>query len=89
MKRPVKTSDFGIITNGKVMWTDGRRRIDLKSPIKSLLNEVEKENTLISYGMELHFNSFKLHKRIEELIETGVTPVLFYFFQEKDGDIKC
>ena len=73
-----------LTVEGRIFWTDGRRRIDLKKPVTDIFQESERNQNKIFYKMDLCLNKNKLRERTEELLEKGITPILFYFV-EKDG----
>ena len=68
-----------LTVKGRIFYSDGRRRIDLKKPVTDIFYESERNKSKIFYKMELRLNKEKLRKRTEELLEKGVTPILFYF----------
>jgi len=64
-----------ISVKGKVFWNDQCRRIDIKKPIRDLLdNESE-----VSYIMELCLNKNQVVNRIKELQKQNIVPVILYF----------
>jgi len=72
-----------IKVQGKVFYNDGRRRIDIKKPIRDIFEPLEGGQTTIVYTMELCLSKKKVIARTQELIENGVIPVLFYFAKEE------
>jgi hypothetical protein len=75
LERPIKTTNKIIKITGKVFYTDQRRRIDLKKPIKDLI-----DNPMdIFYVMELCLSTDKAKERITQLAEDEVMPILLYF----------
>jgi hypothetical protein len=86
MNIPVNTissADSIIQTTGRVFYNDGRRRIDLKKPIRDLFENSEIQMD-INYMMEIFLSSEKLHDRINELSEQRLVPVLLYFMKGED-----
>ena len=71
-----------IAVEGRIFWDDGRRRIDLKKPIKDIFEPLETEQRRINYKMELCLSKKKLLNRTEELLNQEVIPVLLYFVRE-------
>lgn len=76
--QPIQTTDRIISVQGKVIYNDRRRRIDVKKPIRDLFENGSKE---ISYTMELCLSENKLQSRVKELSEKNVLPVLLYFMR--------
>ena len=74
--------DTVITLKGKIFWSDGRRRINLKKPIREIFEPLETSDKRIVYIMELCFSKEKLIQRAEELLEQETVPVLFYFTKE-------
>ncbi len=77
----VKTGQNIITVTGKVFYNDRRRRIDLKKPVKELLNNTRGS---IEYVMELCVNKEQAIHRVEKLSEQKTTPVLLYFTNEEE-----
>ena len=71
-----------ISVQGKIFWNDGRRRIDLKKPIRDLFEPLETDKNNMRYAMELCLSKEKLLQRTQELLNQEVVPILFYFTQE-------
>jgi len=61
------------------MWNDGRRRIDLKKPIRDLFEPLETEKQRINYMMEICLSKDKVMQRTTQLMNEGTIPILFYF----------
>lgn len=76
--RPIQTINKVISVKGKVFYSDSRRRIDLKKPIRDLF---ETSTTEALYIMELCMSKQKLLQRVEELESKNVIPVLLYFMK--------
>ena len=74
----IKTTDSIISITGRVYKEDSRRRIDIKSPIKNIIQNSKNTN----YVMEMFLNEDKLKERIKELSQKNVLPVLLYFTEE-------
>lgn len=70
----IRTKDKVIRVRGKVFYNDRRRRIDLKRPIRDLFPEGS-----VHYVMELCLSKEKAVKRVTELLDDEVMPVLLYF----------
>lgn len=66
---------------GKIFWNDGRRRIDLKKPIRDIIVA----NKTASYVMELCLSKESLSKRIKELLKEKTLPVIMYFVRDENG----
>ena len=84
MTSPIKVSKQKIAVEGKVFYTDKRRRIDLKKPIKDLF-----EVTLnpVSYIMELCLSKEGVISRIKELNSEDIMPVLLYFKEDNSNEM--
>ena len=87
MSNKINIFDSIIAVQGRIFWNDGRRRIDLKKPIKDIFEPLETEQQKIIYTMELCLSKQKLLKRTEELLSQEVIPILFYFVKEQNKDI--
>lgn len=72
-----------IKVQGKIFHNDGRRRIDIKKPIRDIFEPLEGGQTTIVYTMELCLSKKKVIARTQELIEDDVIPVLFYFAKKE------
>ena len=81
-QQPIPTTDRVIRVRGKVFYNDRRRRLDLKRPIRDLFPE-----GTVHYIMELCLSKEKTLKRIEELSQARVTPVLLYFDGGDDDEV--
>lgn len=77
------TVDKAITVKGKVFFNDGRRRIDIKKPIRDLFEGSAPE---VGYIMEFCLSKEKLTERINELSENNITPVIMYFTKEGDAN---
>ncbi len=73
---PIITANQTIKTKGKVFYTDRRRRIDLKKPIRDLF---EHSNYEVFYVMELCLSKDAILNRVSSLSEKRILPVLLYF----------
>ena len=81
--KPLATCQRIISVNGKIIYNDQRRRIDLKKPIRDLFENNEAD---VFYVMELCLSKEKAIERISKLADNSVLPVLLYFSTEnKDG----
>ena len=75
---PIKTRNKIIKVQGKVIYNDSRKRIDIKKPIRDLFEDV-KDGVL--YTMEVCLSEETAHKRVEELSKKNVVPVILYFME--------
>lgn len=83
--KPLSTSTRIISVNGKIIYNDQRRRIDLKKPIRDLF---EGNETEVHYIMELCLSKEKAMERVSKLAENNVLPVLLYFsMEDKDANM--
>ena len=73
-----------ISVKGSIFWNDGRRRITLKKPITDILEPLEGSREKMAYCMELCMTKQRLLRRINELSDFEVMPVLFYFVRIND-----
>ncbi|MCF7860903.1 hypothetical protein K9M79_01565 [Candidatus Woesearchaeota archaeon] len=76
--RPIQTINKIISVKGKVFYSDSRRRIDLKKPIRDLF---ETSTAEALYIMEVCLSKQKLFQRVDELENKNVLPVLLYFMK--------
>jgi len=81
-QQPIRTTDRVIRVRGKVFYNDRRRRLDLKRPIRDLFPD-----GTVHYVMELCLSKEKTLKRVEELAQDHVTPVLLYFDGGDDDEM--
>ncbi|MFH1134425.1 MAG: hypothetical protein V1735_08120 [Nanoarchaeota archaeon] len=79
--KPIETTERIISVQGKVFYNDRRRRIDVKKPIRDLFESSSNE---VLYIMELCLSESKLLKRVKELAEENVVPVLLYFIMGEE-----
>jgi len=79
MRQLLNPWELNIVTKGKVFYNDGRRRLDLKRPIRDFLPKGR-----IFYVMELHLSKEKTVQRAIELINKGTMPILLYFREENE-----
>jgi hypothetical protein len=79
MGKPINILESAITSQGKIMWNDGRRRIDLKKPIRDLFEPLETEKQRINYMMEICLSKDKVMQRTTQLMNEGTIPILFYF----------
>ena len=75
---PIKTRNKIIKVQGKVIYNDSRKRIDIKKPIRDLFEDV-KDGVL--YTMEVCLNNKTAHRRVEELSKKNVVPIILYFME--------
>ena len=76
----IRTKDAMLRVKGKVFYSDRRRRIDLKKPIKELFDSGKYD---VSYVMELCLSESRLKERVNKLSEKEIIPVLLYFMREE------
>ena len=81
ISKPILTTDQTIVVAGKVLYTDKRRRIHIKKPIRDLF---EKNQNEVGYIMELCLSEDKTMERIKELREQNIKPVILYFTEEAE-----
>ena len=74
-----------ISINGKVLISDGNRRIILKKPLLEAFPELQTRQ-LLNYKMELYFEKDVLMEKIKDSLNQGVLPVLLFF--EKNNSEK-
>jgi hypothetical protein len=84
MQTPINIKDVVIAVKGSIFWSDGRRRIDLKKPIRDIIESSELNQNNTAYVMELCLSKQKMIKRIQELLNEEIIPVLLYFTKEDD-----
>ena len=77
---PIQTRNQSVIVEGKVFYTDKRRRIDLKKPIRDLFNVGIDP---VNYRMELCLCEESTMSRVKELMQSEVRPVLLYFVEDE------
>lgn len=73
----INTKHRIITVNGKVLYNDRKRKIDLKRPIKDLFDTASPD---VRYMMELCLSKDVVVRRVEELAEKDVLPVILYFY---------
>ena len=73
---PIQTTHQSIVVEGSVFYTEKRRRIDLKKPIRDLFSI---STNPVGYKMEVCLCKDSTLARVKELIESDVRPVLLYF----------
>jgi hypothetical protein len=83
LKQNVNVLESVILVQGTVLLNDGRRRIDLKRPIRDILYPLETEKSKVAYNMELCLSKKKLTERTEELLDQEIVPILLYFTKEE------
>lgn len=77
---PIQTTRQAIVVEGNVFYTDKRRRIDLKKPIRDL---IQSSNSNVFYKMELCVCPESTILRCKELLDQRVRPVLMYFEEDE------
>ncbi|MBW2981744.1 hypothetical protein KY343_02580 [Candidatus Woesearchaeota archaeon] len=77
--KPIPTLRKVIIVGGRVFWSDSRQRIDLKKPVRDLLEK----NNQVGYVMEICMCKARVFERARELMQDGVMPILLYFTKEE------
>jgi hypothetical protein len=75
---PIKTRNKIIKVQGKVIYNDSRKRIDIKKPVRDLFEDVEDG---VLYTMEVCFSEEIAHQRLEELSKKNVVPIILYFME--------
>ena len=80
--KPILTTDQTITVAGKVLYTDQRRRIHIKKPIRDLFENNQNE---VGYIMELCLNEDTTMQRIKELQQKNVKPILLYFTESDNS----
>lgn len=68
-----------ISVRGSVFYTDKRRRINLKKPVRDLISHIPAN---VAYHMEICMCPHSLKTRIESLTESNIRPILLYFEEE-------
>jgi len=81
----VTSADRSVKITGKVFYNDHRRRIELKKPVRDLF-DLDSENMF--YVMELGFSPEAVHKRIKELFDKRVVPIITYFVEDEIKEVK-
>ncbi len=84
MTNAIQVSRQKIAVSGKVFYTEKRRRIDLKKPIRDLIGMTLNP---VSYKMELCLSKESIQSRIRQLIDANVMPILFYFEEEDNNEM--
>ena len=84
-KRKLNVLEGTLKVEGVIRKNDGRRRIDLKKPIRDLFEALE-GTAKIKYAMELCLTKKKALNRTKALLEEGVVPILFYFEEESRNE---
>ena len=74
----IKTKNRIIRVQGKVIYNDRKRKIDLKRPIKDLFDDT---STDVFYTMELCLSKETALQRMKDLSDKEVLPVILYFFK--------
>lgn len=77
---PIQTSQQAIIVEGNVFYTDKRRRIELKKPIRDLF---EVSINPVNYKMEVCLCENSILERVKHLVKKNVRPILLYFEEPK------
>jgi hypothetical protein len=81
--RPILDTNQRITVVGNVFYTDRRRRIDLKKPIRDLIGQTLAQ---VNYCMEVCLYPEKIPERVVELTRQKIRPVLFYFVEKGKED---
>jgi hypothetical protein len=79
--KPIMASNQKLVVKGSVFYTDKRRRIDLKKPIRDLFEHIYKP---VSYTMEVCLCPNQTIRRASELVQSKVRPILLYFEEQDD-----
>ena len=69
--------DSIVSAQGKLFWNDGRRRIDIKKPIREIFDQIDQDEVI--YKMDLCLSKKKLYYKLNELIKEDIIPILLYF----------
>jgi hypothetical protein len=77
----IKTTNKIITVKGKVIYNDRKRKIDLKRPIRDLFDSTSNN---VHYMMELCLSKEEAVKRVKQLTEKEVVPVILYFMQTEE-----
>ena len=77
----IKTTNKIITVKGKVIYNDRKRKIDLKRPIRDLFHSTSNN---VHYMMELCLSKEEAVKRVKQLTEKEVIPVILYFMQTEE-----
>jgi hypothetical protein len=77
----IKTTNKIITVRGKVLYNDRKRKIDLKRPIRDLFDSTSNN---VHYMMELCLSKEEAVKRVKQLTEKEVVPVILYFTQTEE-----
>ena len=77
----IKTTNKIIKVRGKVIYNDRKRKIDLKRPIRDLFDATSND---IHYMMELCLSKEEAVKRVKELTDQEVVPVIMYFMKMEE-----
>ncbi|MFH1770123.1 MAG: hypothetical protein ABH828_01050 [archaeon] len=77
----ITTTNKIILVKGKVIYNDRKRKIDLKRPIRDLFDATSNN---VHYMMELCLSKEEAIKRVTQLTEKEVIPIIMYFIQTKE-----
>lgn len=77
----ITTTNKIILVKGKVIYNDRKRKIDLKRPIRDLFDATSNN---VHYMMELCLSKEEAIKRVIQLTEKEVIPIIMYFIQTKE-----
>jgi len=77
----ITTTNRIIKVRGKVIYNDRKRKIDLKRPIRDLFDATSNN---VHYMMELCLSKEEAIKRVKQLTEKEVVPVILYFMQTEE-----
>jgi hypothetical protein len=77
----ITTTNKIIKVRGKVIYNDRKRKIDLKRPIRDLFDATSND---VHYMMELCLSKEEALKRVKQLTDEEVVPVILYFVQKEE-----
>lgn len=85
MTNGIKATEQKIVVEGKVFFTDDRRRIDLKKPIRDLIGSTMSP---VSYKMLVCMSPTSITENMQILLKSGIMPVLLYFEREAPDEMR-
>lgn len=82
--KEIKLFESIISVHGKVIYNDGRRRIEVKRPIRDFFDS--QDNNKMGFAMEMCLNSKILKQRLDSLCNKNIRPILLYFVTEDSNE---
>ena len=79
--QPICVTSQMITVGGHVHYTDKRRRIELKKPVRDLFSHIKGN---VSYIMEICLDSDKVQQRVDELKKQNIRPTIIYFLENEE-----